>query len=124
MMMWEGINKRKFPRVNYKCLIRISKDRQEEEVIDTYTENIGAGGICVTLERGYDLFEKVSLEVHLGEDAEPVRCSGAIVWAIKSHPVHKWEKARFDTGIEFVDIKDDDRERISRLVDDIMQAEA
>ncbi|MGB2629675.1 MAG: PilZ domain-containing protein [Candidatus Omnitrophota bacterium] len=122
-MMWEGINKRRFPRVNYKCLIRISKDRQQEEVIDTYTENIGAGGICVTLDRGYDLFEKVSLEIHLGGD-EPVHCSGAIVWVVKGHPVHKWEKPMYDTGIEFVDINENDRERISRLVDELMKAEA
>ena len=121
-MMWQGIDQRKFPRVNYKCLIRISRGGQDE-IIDTFTENIGAGGICVCLDRGFDLFESVSLEVHLGDNG-PIQCDGTIVWVVKRHPVSKQEMLKYDTGIEFQNIKDDDRERVSKLVDKIISKEA
>ena len=123
MMMWQGIDQRKFPRVNYKCLIRLTKGEQEE-VIDTFTENIGEGGICVALDKGFELFDTVSLEVYLSEGDKPILCSGTIVWVVKRHPASKAEQIKYDTGIEFIDIPDDDRGRVSRLVDEIMQSEA
>ncbi|MFQ5953124.1 MAG: PilZ domain-containing protein [Candidatus Omnitrophota bacterium] len=122
-MIWDGIDQRRFPRVNYKCLIRISEGGREE-VIDTFTENIGAGGICVVLEKGFDLFEKVGLEVSLGGSDEPIHCDGSIVWVVKRHPAKKTEKLKFDTGIEFINIQENDRERVSRLVDDIIRSQA
>jgi hypothetical protein len=122
-MIWDGIDKRRFPRVNYKCLIRLSREGQEE-VIETHTENIGAGGICVAIEKGFELFDPVSLEVHLSEGEKPIACNGTIVWVVKNHPIAKREKVTYDTGIEFTDIPEEDRERVSRLVDEIIKAEA
>jgi hypothetical protein len=119
MMMWEGIDQRRFPRVNYKCLIRMSKGDQEE-VIDTFTENIGAGGICVTLDQDLGLFETVSLELFLGESDEPIACDGTIVWVVKSHPVNKWEAPKFDTGVEFININEDDRQKVFALVESLL----
>lgn len=121
-MTWEGINQRKFPRVNYKCLIRVSKSGREE-IIDTFTENIGSGGICVVLEKDFGLFERVKLEIFLGDELSPITCEGSIVWVVKRHATTKQERDRFDTGIEFQDILDDDRDRINRLVQDILNAE-
>lgn len=118
-MIWEGINQRKFPRVNYKCLIRVSKDGREE-VIDTFTENIGAGGICVILERNFGLFEEVDLKVFLGEKEGPIACKGTIVWVVKRHPANAAEPVRYDTGIEFQDIIEKDRQRVASLVSSIL----
>ncbi|MFH1552954.1 MAG: PilZ domain-containing protein [Candidatus Omnitrophota bacterium] len=120
-MMWEGINQRKFPRVNYKCRIRVSKGAWKES-IDTLTENIGAGGICVALEKDFALFDVVSLELFLGDGEDPVICSGTIVWVVKQHPMTQAEKVMYDTGVEFQDISEKDRERVSRLVNKILEA--
>ena len=121
-MMWEGINQRKFPRVNYKCLIRVSKSGHEE-VIDTHTENIGSGGICVVLEKDFGLFEAVNLEIFLDDSSDPIVCDGTIVWVVRRHATTKKEKDRFDIGIEFQNIKEEDRERIAGLVQDILSSE-
>ena len=91
-MIWDGINKRRFPRVNYKCLIRISKGEQEE-VIETYTD-------------------------------KPISCNATIVWVVTRRPAGKHEKITYDTGIEFANISDEDRERVSQLVDEIIKTEA
>ncbi|MDP8299528.1 MAG: PilZ domain-containing protein [Candidatus Tantalella remota] len=119
-MSWEGINQRKFPRVNYKCLIKVSNDGREE-LIEALTDNIGAGGICVLLEKGFELFDVVSLEVFLEEGQAPLYCTGTVVWVVKRHPVRESEGVFYDTGIEFRDMPDGDRQRITKLVDEILR---
>jgi len=123
VMIWEGINQRKFPRVSYRCLIKVSKDGREE-VIETYTENIGAGGICVVLERNFGLFENVSLEVFLEDSGNPIFCSGTVVWVVKRHPATHEEAVKYDTGIEFKNMADEDRARVSQLVESLLKTEA
>jgi hypothetical protein len=120
-MMWDGMNQRRFPRVSYKCLIRVSKDGHEE-LIDTFTENIGAGGICVVLDEGFNIFAPVTLEIFLSDGEAPIRCNGAIVWVVKKHPASPSGAVSYDTGIEFKDISGQDRERVARLVDDILKS--
>jgi Tfp pilus assembly protein PilZ len=122
-MIWEGINKRKFPRVSYKCLIRVSEEGVED-TIETFTENIGSGGICVVLEKRLGLFEKVSMCIFIEEGANPIECRGSVVWVVKSNSSVRSEVDLYDTGIEFQDIKAEDRKRISTLVVDILEAEA
>ena len=119
-MNWEGINQRKFPRVNYRCLIRVSTNGREE-VIEAMTENIGAGGICVVLEKDFGLFEEVSTEVFLNDDKGPISCRGTVVWVVKRHPAKPVEMMKYDTGIEFLDISEEGRARITALVQDILE---
>lgn len=121
-MIWEGINKRKFPRVSYKCLIRVSGEGAEES-IETFTENIGSGGICVALEPRLGLFEKVSMQIFIEEGVAPIACKGVVVWVVKSHGSGKQGMDLYDTGIEFQEIKAEDRKRINVLVEDILESE-
>lgn len=120
-MTWEGMDQRRFPRVSYRCLIRVSGNGKQKK-IKTFTENIGAGGICVILEKDFGLFNDVSLEVYLGENESPIFCKGTIVWVVKRHPVSCSETAKYDTGIEFKDIVAKDKKRIFQLVQNILEA--
>lgn len=119
IMMWEGINQRKFPRVNYKCLIKVATETQEEQ-IDTMTENIGAGGLCVVLDKDFGLFTTVNLDLAVGEGQDPVNCTGTIVWVVKRHPKDPSDSVTYDTGIEFSDITKGDREKINSLVQSLL----
>ena len=52
MSNWDGFNRRKFPRVNYPCLVVLNVRIEEtESVILSHTENIGIGGVCVILKQ-------------------------------------------------------------------------
>ena len=115
--MWDGINRRKFPRIHYKCLIYIKK-ANSTKTISTHTENVGAGGICVILNEDLGLFQGVNLELAL-ENGIPsnIACSGTIVWVIKEHPVKEKDAIQYDTGIEFVDINKEGENRISKIVE-------
>jgi Tfp pilus assembly protein PilZ len=120
-MAWEGINQRKFPRVSYKCLIRVIEEGVEE-VIETFTENIGSGGVCVVLEKRLGLFEKVFMQIFIEEGTNQIECRGSVVWVVKRNNASSVGDI-YDTGIEFQDLKAEDRKRIAALVEDILESE-
>jgi c-di-GMP-binding flagellar brake protein YcgR len=117
--MWNGINRRKFPRASYKCLITIKK-RLTANTISTQTENIGAGGICVLVKEDLGLFQGVDLELHLDDGHPPVKCGGTIVWVVKKVEPKQKGGVVYDTGVEFIDIRPEDRERITVIVEEIL----
>ena len=107
--MWQGVDNRKFPRVNCPCEVTVFIKGQKEE-IRTHTENIGVGGICVSLSKELARYHSVDLILRLKDEFEPVVCEARVVWSVKS-------KDYFDTGIEFLNINDSDVSRIERLVE-------
>lgn len=121
-IMWDGINRRKFPRANYKCLITI-KRRLTSKTISTQTENIGAGGICVIIKEDLGLFQGVDLEIFIeSENTPPMKCGGTVVWVVKKTSSKKGVYL-YDTGIEFIDMRPEDRDRISEVVEGILQSQ-
>jgi hypothetical protein len=118
--MWNGINRRKFPRANYKCTITIKK-RLTSKTISTHTENLGAGGICVMLKEDLGLFQGTDLEIVFDDAATPVKCGGTVVWVVKKGEPKQKGSFIYDTGIEFIDIRPEDRDRISEIVDSILK---
>jgi c-di-GMP-binding flagellar brake protein YcgR len=118
--MWNGINRRKFPRANYKCLISIKK-RLNAKTISTHTENIGAGGICVLIKEDLGLFQGVDIELFFEEGKPPIRSGGTVVWVVKKTEPKQKGAFLYDTGIEFIDIRPEDREKITDLVEQILK---
>ncbi len=118
--MWRGINNRRFPRAIYKCLITIGTKGAAKYFL-THTENIGVGGICVSLEEGLGVFNEVDIELALKDGLPPIKCKGNVVWVIKSQIVkNSVRTTKFDTGIEFVNLKEDDQARIENLVEKLI----
>lgn len=116
--MWDGIDKRRFPRAVYKCTISIRRLNTPEEIY-THTENIGVGGICVFLEKNLKIFEEVGLELALEDGAQPIECHGKIVWHVARKDLRE-KKHIFDTGIEFIGLSDKDKQRIEMIVEEIL----
>ena len=120
--MWNGINRRKFPRAAYKCLITIKK-RVTAKTISTQTENIGAGGICVIIKDDLGLFQGVDLELYIDDGKGQIKCGGTVVWVVKKSDPKQKGVHLYDTGIEFIDIRPEDRERITSIVEEILKKE-
>lgn len=118
--MWNGINRRRFPRANYGCLITIKK-RLGARTISTHTENIGAGGICVLLKEDLGLFQSVDVELTMGDTSPQIKCGGTLVWVVKKSDAKRKGSFYYDTGIEFIDIRPEDRETISEAIDGILK---
>lgn len=112
--MWDGFNKRKFPRISVRCDIQIDASAASDP-ITAQTENLGIGGACVVLDRAFDKFETCKVRLFLGSKKEPIECEGRVVWIVPTREV-KAKKTQYDTGIEFVGLKEDESKKISQYL--------
>lgn len=113
--MWDGFNKRKFPRIDLRCEV-ILRDRPQGRILQGRTENVGAGGICVMLEELLERFSLVTLRLELDPHLPWVESLGKIVWVIPSQEIGSAKK-RYDTGIEFVNMDPGHQELIRSYVE-------
>jgi len=114
-MVWNGIEKRRFVRANFPCKIVIYTPARH--TIVTHTENIGAGGLRVIIDEKLDISSLVDLEIRLNN--EPIKSKGRVVWVIKTTDSSSSQPTRYDTGIEFYQIDEADREVINNFVETI-----
>ena len=114
--MWSGIDKRCFPRANFECHVVVRR-KDHPENFSTQTENIGAGGLCVILDKGLELFAEVIVEVAFPDNQSPLINDGKVVWVVKEAGSSK----RFDTGIEFIDLPEEQQKRIERIVENVLK---
>jgi hypothetical protein len=120
-MAWEGMDRRKFPRVMYPCMVKvISMDKSHEPIL-AHTENIGMGGLCITLKAQVKLFTPVEMEVDLLDLDEHILPKGKVVWNVRRKSVEEVKPMFYDIGIEFTEISKQDHERLRenlrRLID-------
>ena len=113
--MWDGFNQRKFPRVNLECEISIESPELGRP-IPAVTENVGAGGVCVILDKSLERFSKCRIRLHLDEKSPLIDCDGKVVWAVPTQEI-KSSKTRFDTGIEFVELESAGSQRIREFLE-------
>jgi c-di-GMP-binding flagellar brake protein YcgR len=77
------------------------------------TLNISAGGMCVLMADPMREGTTPTLSFTLPEDEHPVTCRGRITWCRAS----KIDPDLFEVGVAFVEIADEDRQRIMDFVD-------
>ena len=120
-MSWEGTDRRKFPRVMYPCMVKVASSDGTKETILTHTENIGQGGLCVTLKNGIKLFTPVETEVDLLSIDKHIYPKGKVVWNVRRKAVEEVKPMFYDIGIEFTEISKQEIERLrgclQRLID-------
>jgi len=112
-MIWQGMDNRRFPRAEYPCKVIVLRS-DLRETFSSHTENIGVGGICVILPGGLPKFCPVEILLYLKDGKGPLECNGRVVWSVQ-------REGSFDTGIEFIDIREIDRLRIERVVQECLR---
>ena len=112
-MSWAGLDQRAFPRVSAQCDIAIGDHLQG--LIKTKTQNLGAGGVCVILNRQVEKLSRVHLRLTLDDSATPIECDGRVVWMVRSKELVSG-KVLFDIGIEFLKMEPKDQELISAFI--------
>jgi c-di-GMP-binding flagellar brake protein YcgR len=118
--MWGGINRRKFPRANYPCVLAVTR-KDQQDTLSTQTENIGLGGICVILPRDLGIFAPVEIRLDLLDGQPVIESDGTVAWVIVSKGEKKSEL--FDTGLEFTNLKRKDAIRISSIVEKVVDSQ-
>lgn len=119
-MGWGGINKRTAVRVSFECIVIIKKARSNL-VFHSFTENMSTGGVCIILEKELLKNTPVELELHLPDDLPAAECSGRVTWSAKRNEYLKKKPSQFETGIEFIEISDQDRSRIRHIIEELLE---
>ena len=118
-MIWQGSEKRKFPRADISCKIIIYFP--EEHTISARTKNIGCGGLRVMLKENLHISSVVGVEIFL-DGGKVVQCKGKVVWKLEVKSRSSKNEPLYDFGVEFLDIKDSDKEEINKLVYNLLQS--
>lgn len=113
-MSWSGLDQRAFPRLSARCDIAIH-DRQFGQGLKAKTQNVGAGGVCVILDRALEKLSQVGLRLTLAESEKPIECDGRVVWMVRSKEPASG-KVSFDTGIEFLNLFPEDQTRLEHFI--------
>ena len=121
-MTWEGLNRRKFPRASFPCLIKILHEGSPEEIMLTHTENISIGGACVILKKAVELFAPVTVEVDLMDGGDTVTCRAKVVWSVRRKAIEEHKPSWYDLGLEFIDIREQDRARLGQVVEHLVRS--
>ena len=124
MGKWDGLDRRRFPRVVYPCLVVIRNSQEEKDVILTHTENVGIGGVCVILKKNVKIFTPVELELDLLDLGQHIKCKGRVVWNIQRKGEEKKKPLFYDLGIEFDNLDKKEHERLQEIVSRLAQDEA
>ena len=112
MMAWEGKERRKHLRADFPCKILVGSPVR---LLASHTSNISEGGLGVFLEEKLAKYTIVGLELYV-EKGRPLKCKGRVIWINEAVNPLEREAVMYETGIEFTDIGDYDREYIGRLV--------
>ena len=114
-MMWDGFNKRKFPRLNLRCELILSSSTPPSQVVRVQTHNVGAGGVCIILDKPLERFSVLSLRLELDPNLPWIECRGKIMWSVPSREAVT-KKESFDTGIEFMNLQPAQQDLIRHYV--------
>jgi hypothetical protein len=113
--MWDGFNKRKFPRLALRCEVTILADMDGKPLV-TLTENLGIGGVCIILDHPLERFSKCRLRLEL-EDDFVIECDGRVVWAVPTQGARPNSK-QYDTGIEFTGLDPETSDKVRKYLEE------
>jgi len=122
MPNWDGLNRRKFPRIKYPCLVVIRNDEEGAgDIILTHTENIGIGGVCIILKQNIKMFSEVNLEIDLLDLGDHIKCKGKVVWNVRRKSEDDHKPAFYDIGVEYENLVKKDKERLEVIIQRIVK---
>ena len=118
--MWDGVDRRMFIRVEYPCLIIVRRDMAPPLSILTHTENICVGGVRVIIREKVVPMAEVNLELDLMDTLPTITSKGIISWVQEVPSGQEGLSPNYDTGIKFIDLQDEYRRRIQKIVNHVL----
>jgi c-di-GMP-binding flagellar brake protein YcgR len=109
------VERRKFPRLVADVVVEYSVIAKEPEKETSVTKNISAGGICLIVYEDIEINSILSLKILLPVSKSPLQAKGKVIWK-SEFSIDSEQRERYDLGIEFVEIKELDRQKIFQYV--------
>ena len=101
-------NRRQYPRFNAPICYRPASLFSARKPL----VNISLGGIRIYSDDQFKLGKRLEIELLLPDD-RIIRCTTKVVW---QRPLPEGAKAKYDTGLQFLDISADSLQQISRIL--------
>ena len=99
--------KRKFPRLNSSLLLHYRVcDRADLPQDISLTKDVSEGGLCFSSPEDFAPETILELEIRLPTRDTPLKALGKVVWSRQIEP------SKYDLGISFVKIEEEDRKRL------------
>lgn len=118
---WDGLNRRRFQRIVYPCLVKIEAQDGHEEGFLTHTENISVGGLGIILKKEIKRFTPVKVEIDLIDEEKNILVKGRIVWSVRRKAVDSVKPLFYDIGIQFEHLSDKDKHKLEAAVNKFIQ---
>lgn len=109
--------RRRFVRLNILVDVAYTQHNFPKAKKITVTKNISRGGICFV---GYDKLEEsdvIDLKVYLPPGQTQIVAVGKVVW-VKEFTIGDTQNKRYDVGVEFIDINEQDLKMVERYMAD------
>lgn len=114
--MQDTQERRKFARLNVLVDIIYTKRQQAEDKKLSLAKNISGGGICLIAYEELKESEILDLKIVLPKEKEPVKAVGRVAWAKEFIIGDASSGRRLDVGVEFLEIKDEDVNKIHQYL--------
>ena len=105
------LGRREFPRLKHHIPVRFGGE--ESRCQDSLTKDVGEGGVRLISREFLPLNSKLKLEFFLTSASEALTAVGKVVWVQKLPYGYQ-----HDIGIEFVDIPEGHKRRLSHFVEE------
>lgn len=109
-MSEDFVNRRQYPRYNAPICYRSASLFSARKPL----VNISLGGIRIYSDEQFKIGKRLEIEVVLPDDTV-LTCTTRVVW---QKPLADGARARYDTGLQFLDISAEHLERLSGVLTD------
>lgn len=108
--------RREFVRLNALVDVVYAKHPALDKEKLSLAKNISKGGICLIVYQRLKKQDVLDLKIYLPEDKAPISVLGRVVWVKEFIIGDPSTGKRFDIGIEFIEIKDKELNKINKYV--------
>ena len=105
----------KFERLDTTIPVEVFLQGGSGESYSVMCENIGGKGLRFPLSKTIEANTRLELVIHLPDNLPPLRTRGRVTWA-RAKKMADGEVAFFEIGVEFLELKFQDRDRIHQYV--------
>ncbi|MFC1698686.1 flagellar brake protein [Candidatus Omnitrophota bacterium] len=107
--------RRNFPRLATTVDVEYTVLKNSSLGAESITKNISAGGICLIVYEKIEPGTFLSLRLYLADINLTVAAEGHVIWS-SYFTMDADSRDRYDLGIEFTQIKEEDRQKLSKYV--------
>lgn len=112
--MNDSTNRRRAERVYASFVEYCRVEAEDSKRVQAFTENISSSGICILINEEIKKGSFLFITIYLLDGNAVIETKGEVVWVRPSVFLNLKDSKHYDAGINFIEITEEDRDRLSR----------